>query len=411
MIKKEKIFENLTFNFSKLSNKIRITSSLNNISKQLNNISVNDVNVLNLKSGRRKKIYSTNRINTTTNKSHGRIYSSKSYRGKTALYIIKPLTNNISFEFDINFRIVKSDSFSIIHKNENKSVLKKKNLILKENLKFLLNEVKKYKKNEENNSLVKEYEKQIEYYINELEKYHREIIKLKEKYISIIKENEELKKFINSGLNNLNNSQLINSVCKTNTNKTSLNKSNKSKNFKNFRYLNLNLKNYIGRGKNVNKLDKLSLGKKSTINKTKVKKKNDDYLLIEDENSCKNKSNNITKNNIFNNSEFSKSKIVKKTNNKDMIQKFKNDYINHIIFRRMENKNKLLNNINKTLTYNRLNKNSTKDNSYEFNQPINSSRSFFYQEEKNNKIINRKKNLGSKNRNNIYINNLTYNGN
>ena len=94
-----------------------------------------------------------------------------------------------------------------------------------------------------------------------------------------------------------------------------------------------------------------------------------------------------------------------------MIQKFKNDYINHIIFRRMENKNKLLNNINKTLTYNRLNKNSTKDNSYEFNQPINSSRSFFYQEEKNNKIINRKKNLGSKNRNNININNLTYNGN
>ena len=312
MIKKEKIFENLTFNFSKLSNKIRITSSLNNISKQLNNISVNDVNVLNLKSGRRKKIYSTNRINTTTNKSHGRIYSSKSYRGKTALYIIKPLTNNISFEFDINFRIVKSDSFSIIHKNENKSVLKKKNLILKENLKFLLNEVKKYKKNEENNSLVKEYEKQIEYYINELEKYHREIIKLKEKYISIIKENEELKKFINSGLNNLNNSQLINSVCKTNTNKTSLNKSNKGKNFKNFRYLNLNLKNYIDRGKNVNKLDKLLLGKKTTINKIKVKKKNDDYLLIEDENSCKNKSNNITKNNIFNNSEFSKSKIVKK---------------------------------------------------------------------------------------------------
>ena len=306
---------------------------------------------------------------------------------------------------------MKSDSFSIIHKNENKSVLKKKNLILKENLKFLLNEVKKYKKNEENNSLVKEYEKQIEYYINELEKYHREIIKLKEKYISIIKENEELKKFINSGLNNLNNSQLINSVCKTNINKTSLNKSNKGKNFKNLRYLNLNLKNYIDSGKNVNRLDKLSLGKKSTINKTKVKKKNDDYLLIEDENSCKNKSNNITKNNIFNNSEFSKSKIVKKTNNKDMIQKFKNDYINHIIFRRMENKNKLLNNINKTLTYNRLNKNSTKDNSYEFNQPINSSRSFFYQEEKNNKIINRKKNLGSKNRNNIYINNLTYNGN
>ena len=209
-------FQNLSFNSNfKLTNKNKINSSLNNISKQLNNISLNDVNILNLKYGK-KKMNSTNRIN----KAHSRIYSSKSYKGKTSIYKFRPFNINESFNSDNNLIIDNADSFSIINNIDGTKVnLRKKNLISKENLKLLLNEVKKYKKHEKDNTKMKEYEEQIEYYINELEKYHKEIILLKEKYIAVIKENEELKKYINFELNKLNNSQLVNSICKTDENK------------------------------------------------------------------------------------------------------------------------------------------------------------------------------------------------
>ena len=218
-----------------MSNKIRIHSSLNNIYKQLTNISLTDSKILNLKCGR-KKVNSSNRINSTTNQTHSLIYSSKSFKEKNTLYKYKHFYNNDSFEIDNSLKIENSISFSVINNNGNGFKLKKKNLILKENLKFLLNEVKKYKKNEKNNLQAKEYGKQIEYYMNEIEKYQKEIIKLKEKYISVMKENEELKQYINSEINKLNNSKIINSICQTDMNKSTINKSNKIKNLNSFKY-------------------------------------------------------------------------------------------------------------------------------------------------------------------------------
>jgi len=404
-------FQNLSFNSNlKLSNRNRINSSLNNISKQLNNISLNDVNILNLKYGR-KKMNSTNKIN----RAHSHIYSSKSCKGKSSVYKFKPFNINDSFDLDNNLIIDNVESFSILNNTETKLNLRKKNLILKENLKFLLNEVKKYKKREKDNTQIKEYEEQIEYYINELDKYHKEIILLKEKYITVIKENEELKKYINYELNKLNNSQLLNSLCKTEENKPPYEKLNKIKNLNSFRYLNLNLKNYMDKFRK-NNTNKNQISAKTSRNINKSKNKNDNYLLIEDNNEGINinKNNNNNKSEIFQRNALKKINNNLKSNNQNILQKLKTNYnknINQIIFKRIENKTKIHNNINKTLSKNKINQNSLKDNSFEINKSINLSQSFRYFNDSNNNKLQRKKIYLNKYNNYIYFNNQTFNDN
>ena len=405
-------FQNLSFNSNlKLSNRNRINSSLNNISKQLNNISLNDVNILNLKYGR-KKMNSTNKIN----RAHSHIYSSKSCKGKSSVYKFKPFNINDSFDLDNNLIIDNVESFSILNNKETKLNLRKKNLILKENLKFLLNEVKKYKKHEKDNTQIKEYEEQIEYYINELDKYHKEIILLKEKYITVIKENEELKKYINYELNKLNNSQLLNSLCKTEENKPPYEKLNKIKNLNSFRYLNLNLKNYMDKFRK-NNTNKNQISAKTSRNINKSKNKNDNYLLIEDNNEGINinKNNNNNKSEIFQRNALKKINNNLKSNNQNILQKLKTNYnknINQIIFKRIENKTKIHNNINKTLSKNKINQNSLKDNSFEINKSINLSQSFrYFNDSNNNNKLQRKKIYLNKYNNYIYFNNQTFNDN
>lgn len=405
-------FQNLSFNSNlKLSNRNRINSSLNNISKQLNNISLNDVNILNLKYGR-KKMNSTNKIN----RAHSHIYSSKSCKGKSSVYKFKPFNINDSFDLDNNLIIDNIESFSILNNTETKLNLRKKNLILKENLKFLLNEVKKYKKREKDNTQIKEYEEQIEYYINELDKYHKEIILLKEKYITVIKENEELKKYINYELNKLNNSQLLNSLCKTEENKPPYEKLNKIKNLNSFRYLNLNLKNYMDKFRK-NNTNKNQISAKTSRNINKSKNKNDNYLLIEDNNKGINinKNNNNNKSEIFQRNALKKINNNLKSNNQNILQKLKTNYnknINKIIFKRIENKTKIHNNINKTLSKNKINQNSLKDNSFEINKSINLSQSFrYFNDSNNNNKLQRKKIYLNKYNNYIYFNNQTFNDN
>ena len=405
-------FQNLSFNSNlKLSNRNRINSSLNNISKQLNNISLNDVNILNLKYGR-KKMNSTNKIN----RAHSHIYSSKSCKGKSSVYKFKPFNINDSFDLDNNLIIDNIESFSILNNTETKLNLRKKNLILKENLKFLLNEVKKYKKREKDNTQIKEYEEQIEYYINELDKYHKEIILLKEKYITVIKENEELKKYINYELNKLNNSQLLNSLCKTEENKPPYEKLNKVKNLNSFRYLNLNLKNYMDKFRK-NNTNKNQISAKTSRNINKSKNKNDNYLLIEDNNEGINinKNNNNNKSEIFQRNALKKINYNLKSNNQNILQKLKTNYnknINQIIFKRIENKTKIHNNINKTLSKNKINQNSLKDNSFEINKSINLSQSFrYFNDSNNNNKLQRKKIYLNKYNNYIYFNNQTFNDN
>ena len=419
MKNRKKNFENLSFNFSKLSNKIRIHSSLNNIYKQLTNISLTDSKILNLKCGR-KKMNSSNRINSTTNQTHSLIYSSKSFKEKNTLYKYKHFYNNDSFEIDNSLKIENSISFSVINNNGNGFKLKKKNLILKENLKFLLNEVKKYKKNEKNNLQAKEYGKQIEYYMNEIEKYQKEIIKLKEKYISVMKENEELKQYINSEINKLNNSKIINSICQTDMNKSTINKSNKIKNLNSFKYLNLNLKAYLEKGKKI-KINKCPVVAKSSRNINKPLIKNQNYLMI-DKNVRKYSAKNIIKKDNINNNDnskiFNSETIAKinnnlKNNNQNIIKNIKINYkdnINKITFKSKEDKTYFQNNINKALSKNKINQNSLKEISLELNKSISLSKSFMHNKDTYYKKLEKKIYLNKYN-NYIYFNDHTFNEN
>jgi hypothetical protein len=310
----------------------------------------------------------------------------------------------------INFSFCHIESFSIkadkdIHLLNNND-LRKKNFILKENLKFLLNEMKKYRKNEQNNITVKEYESHIEYYINEIEKYQKEIIILKEKYSSVIKENEELKKYINSELTKLKNFPSFNSVCKTETNKSTLLKPNKMVNLKSFKYLNLNIKNYIDKSIKI-KRNRCPFVHKSSRNIIKTEMSYNNNLLIDDKNFGnnynKNSFRNVNKNNYTNNnSENFRIKVIKKINNnfsyntnKNKAQKLNEDYKNNNInqnnFKMIENGIKFHNSNNKTLSKKRINKNTLINNSFEINGSNIFSQSFRNYKDAHFKEFKRKK--------------------
>ena len=427
MKNKKIILESLSFNSRELSNKNRINSSLNNISKQLKNISLTDVNILTFKY-KNKKTNSTNKITSVNKNSHNSIYFNKSYKYKTVFLLKhKPYINH-SYELDNDLKIVNSDSFFILNsagKNiESKLNLKKKNLILKENLKFLLDKVKKYKNQEQNNSEIEEYKVQIEYYMNELDKYHKEITILKEKYLAVIKENDELKRYINFELNKLNNSILTSPVCNTEKNKSSLNTINKSKNLKSLKYLNFNIKEYLERNKKIN-LNKRQLNSITSKSIFKSKKKISNHLKTEDKQIKKISSINITRNKNSNNNfdinDFKKLKKIntnRERNNKDILENqkrnLKND-INQTFFKIIGNKTNFDKNrkrtIKKILSKCRIVKDSVKDNKIYINKSINLSKDSLISKYTSNNSLSRKKIYLNKYNNYIYFNNHTFNEN
>ena len=147
-------YRNITMNIndSITSNKLLINSSLYNMSRQLNNISINNINILKFRNEKsRKKSNSKNRqkdlaLDTEYNK---HFLGSKSFNNKDILFKYLPSLENIDFT-EINNIQNKSklcsshvESFSIKGDYNiyllNKNDLRKKNFILKENLKFLLN--------------------------------------------------------------------------------------------------------------------------------------------------------------------------------------------------------------------------------------------------------------------------------
>ena len=427
MKNKKIILESLSFNSRELSNKNRINSSLNNISKQLKNISLTDVNILTFKY-KNKKTNSTNKITSVNKNSHNNIYSNKSYKYKK-LFLLKhkPYINH-SYELDNDLKIVNSDSFFILNSADinidSKLNLKKKNLILKENLKFLLDKVKKYKNQEQNNSEIEEYKVQIEYYMNELDKYHKEITILKEKYLAVIKENDELKRYINFELNKLNNSILTSPVCNTEKNKSSLNTINKSKNLKSLKYLNFNIKEYLERNKKIN-LNKRQLNSITSRSIFKSKKKISNHLKTEDKQIKKISSINITRNinsnNNFDINDFKKLKKIntnRERNNKDILENqkrnLKND-INQTFFKIIGNKTNFDKNrkrtIKKILSKCRIVKDSVKDKKIYINKSINLSKDSLISKYTSNNSLSRKKIYLNKYNNYIYFNNHTFNEN
>ena len=381
-----KSLNNKTFISSKSLNKSTINTSLMNISKQLNNISINDVNILKLKN-KKNKMNSKNKTDSSLESEYNNISANRSVKFTSIIYKNKPHFDEL---YHIKFSFCHTESFLIKGDKNiyllNKSDLRKKNFILKENLKFLLNEIKKYKKSEATNddNQIKEYENKIEYYINEIKKYKKDIIILKEKYNNAIKENNLLQKYINSGIYKLNDFNGFHSLSKTDINKSITYKSNlnnlKNNNLKkcNTKDKNIIKENYSTATSRNNKTIDLNIINNINSNK---------YLLIDDKNSFQNteEKNNHINNNLNNNRYVINSRIINKNNNKNILinkknslKRIKNNIINKsnpILFKRIEKKNKLLYN-KRTLSKNKFNKFSLKNNSFENNKSINYSQSF-----------------------------------
>lgn len=380
--------QNKIYNYSamstRISNRNSINSSLINISKQLNNISINDVNILKLRN-EKNKLYSKPKSGTKMEIKYNINHRSKKdkYRRvyKTFLYSNKAHIN-------INFSLCHSEAFSILSdkfiNSLNKNDLRKKNYILKENLKFLLNEIKKYKKSEKNDdNQIKEYEDKINYYKSEIIKYKIEILILKEKYKELIKENKELQKYAQIDSNKTTNLQGIHLISKNDIN-TLL--SNKPKNVKCFKKINLYLKNYINREKNIIK-DNISTHTTNTSRNNKnidlniIKNFNSSkYLFVDNKNSCNNsKEKFISFNHINNNSGFiSNTKLYKNNNNNCLYNNSRNnskkrkEEINQIIFSRIENKKLKKKFDNKTFK-NQFSLNTLRNSSFDLNKTINLS--------------------------------------
>jgi hypothetical protein len=418
--------KNKNINNDTISDKILRKSSINlsliNISKQLSNISINDVNILKFKN-ERNKINSKNKKDSTLQKEIDNNYINKSF----SKYKCKIYNNLASFSTDVNdfndlsFKFFHAISFSIkADKNIyllNKNDLRKKNFILKENIKFLLNEIKKHKNNKITNEFkqIKEYENKIEYYVNEINKYKRDIIILKEKYNDILEENKKLKDYIQSGESK--RSIKTNYINNTNNNLIKSMKSNKSNRLKN---LNFNLKNYPNK-ENINKENYSICTTRASRNNKKVdfniinNINSNKYLLIEDKQSFQNgKEKTVQKNILNNNSGFIIHPNIVKRNNKSIIINNKNSFqrmkrnnkknINQIIFSRIINKNT---DNNRTLSKNILNQTSFNNKSFELNKTINSSQSFRYYKDNEIKNIERKSLIQNKLNNFLYIKNNT----
>ena len=331
--------------------------------------------------------------------------------------------------YDIKFSFCRADSFSIkadkYIKSLNKNDLRKKNYILKENLKFLLNEIKKYKKNEINSDMnqIQEYEIKIEHYLNEIKQYKKEIILLKEKYNNAIKENKELQKCIQS--NKLNN-QAFHLITKTNIDKPIISYKPKITNsIQNFKKINLNLKNYLNKKNIINDTYSTSTTKASRNTKNiDLNIINDinsnQYFFIDDKTTFQNsKQKMLSINNLNNNSGFLiNPKITKKNNQKILISNKPNkpslqtkikennnkNKINQIIFSRIENNKTRRYDNYRTLSKNKINQINLKNTSCELNKTINISQSFRFLNDNGIKKLDKKNVQQNKYKNHKYLN-------
>ena len=419
MSHRHKSIINKSFISNKPLNKSTINSSLINISKQLNNISINDVNILKLKN-KKNKININNKTESSINYEFVNTSTNRGFKYRGMIYKLLPHLNEFH---QINFCFCHIESFSIKSDNNihllNKNDLRKKNFILKENLKFLLNEIKKYKKNELNydNSQIKEYENKIEYYVNEIKKYKKEIIILQEKYNDAIKENNLLQKYIQSEKNKSNDSNASHFLSKTDVNNTMIYKQNEIEN-KNSKKNNLkkkidriNKKNYSTCTTRESRNNKtIDLNIINNINSNK-------YLLIDDKKpfqKSKDKILSINNNNIANTSGFIVNPKIINKNNTSHIFNDKNSFkyfkiinkskVNQIIYRRLDKKNKI--SYNNTVSETKLKKKATKNHSFKLNKKFNYSKNFnYFNNNKLNKILKEKK-YHSKKNNYIYLQTL-----
>jgi hypothetical protein len=232
-----------------------------------------------------------------------------------------------------------------------------------------------------------------------------------------------LKKNINSKFRALKTFRSINTISKTESNNSTLLKPNKLANLKSFKYLNLNIKDYIDKSRTI-KRDKRSIANKSSgnINNTEMSFNNNNRL-IEDKNSNKNTfKNTIKKNYAKNNSEYFYIKVMKninnnfKNNNKNKAQNLNGNYKNNInlnqnYFKKTEIGNKLKSSNNKTLSKNGINQNPLNNYSFEINGSQNFSKLARNYKPENYKEFKKKRICLYKYNNYNYFNNHTLNEN
>ena len=376
-------------------NKSSINSPLMNMEKQLKNISINDVNVLKFKKEKEKfgfkknKNISTENILNTTNHILSLKYESKLHKKLKS-------KNKLHFCHTAAFSIKGNNSIAL--KSLNKNDLRKKNYVLKENLKFLINEIKKYKSNENNDqdNAIKKYEDKIQYYVEIIKKYKKDILLLKQKYNIVVKENKKLRRNIQlqkSYSYKLNHLKGVNTSTKNALNNSTNNNSFFSSNLKKE---NLSIKKYMTSNRNslkakiASKTTRINNNKKYGLNIINNINSNK-YLYIPDRNSRQYSNENILVFNYNDNkkSGFKKNSKIMKKKNTNII--FKNNYsFNRLKENNSSNNiddnyyssilltgigdNKINNsNINPTFNSNRISINSFKNTSIELNKTLNIS--------------------------------------
>ena len=213
---------NNNININKNNN---INTTLTNISNQLKNIAVVDKNrefkLLNSSfrtnnKNQKNNIPSNNNniINSSLNIENNQIQNKSNFFDITANSDINQKFQGLQRIKVFNFFITKD-----INQDNDKTYyeeIKKENLELKENVKFLLKQIKKYQKsgltiedmNINRQQEIENLEKQINELKQDIEKYKNKIILLDNNNKKLIKENSELNNYINVSLNKIkNNSQ------------------------------------------------------------------------------------------------------------------------------------------------------------------------------------------------------------
>jgi hypothetical protein len=292
-----------------------IGNSLSNIKNQLSNIVINERKIIKIPKNKHSDSFSSNYYMSSTNESNKlkdilKKYSQNTERKETKYIIMKSK--------QISFTILKStiENSELISKNKE---LQNENSLLKENVKFLLSQIKKSQKKElknqneisnkmDSDNNIKNMDKKsknknkINSVFDILNKYKKEISSLKKKLEIKNNENEELKKYISSYIGDININIFDNINKKIIKNKHSIINKPLVKNTISFNKI-------ISSKKSNNKISNLNPYKKKTFSKTYSSLNCHKYknYLIENSINLSNKDNYLQTNNNFINSIYSNS--------------------------------------------------------------------------------------------------------
>jgi len=203
-----------------------INTTLTNISNQLKNIAIIDKNKefklnssfhIKNKNKRNNNIYSNIKSNNNnSNNSNYYINTSMNIENNQNKSNFFDITTNLEINQKFqnlremrvfNFYILKTINYE--NYNINYEEIKKENVDLKENIKFLLKQIKKYQKSGltiedmdiNRQKELENYEKKITELKMEINSYKNKIISLNKNNKELIKRNEELKEYINLNMN------------------------------------------------------------------------------------------------------------------------------------------------------------------------------------------------------------------